>query len=440
MLPPMLTIPAHFLVPHPGHGAVLVDADGALPRVDLVLEEEDTLVIGVHRTLRSAWNLDAVVLETHLPPAPDGSADGHSALAVLDTPDPSWTVPPGVRWGQPPREIPERVGPRAATWLEEWETNADPPPLRPRWARPGWHKRATAWIRDALEEAGRPAAGEIEMRRLWGISATARVPTADGGSAWFKAVFPPFRAEVAITRFLETAAPGAVPHVIAADEAAGWLLLDEVGAAPVGSAATDEQLGAAIRRLVQIQAGMAGREEELRAVGVADRPLRRLADDVAAAMGAPAEIEGPEVAPERLATVVGWVRRHSDWLDAVGLPETLVHGDFHVFNVFERNGEPVIIDWSDAAISHPLLEIGPWFGHPMAPGDPESSWAAWLDALSSIGPVDALRNERERVLALASAFQLVSYAAIVRALEPANRYQLSDGVREFWSLLDARVP
>jgi hypothetical protein len=34
----------------------------------------------------------------------------------------------------------------------------------------------------------------------------------------------------------------------------------------------------------------------------------------------------------------------------------------------------------------------------------------------------------------------VSYAAIVRALEPANRYQLSDGVREFWSLLDARVP
>jgi hypothetical protein len=100
----------------------------------------------------------------------------------------------------------------------------------------------------------------------------------------------------------------------------------------------------------------------------------------------------------------------------------------------------VIIDWSGAAISHPLLEIGPWFGHPMAPGDPESSWAAWLDALSSIGPVDALRNERERVLALASAFQLVSYAAIVRALEPANRYQLSDGVREFWSLLDARVP
>jgi len=436
----MLTIPTHLLMPHQGHGAVLVDAHGALPRLDLVLEEEDTVVIGVLRAVRSAWNLDAVVLETHLPPAPGGSSDDHVALAVIDEPDRSWTAPAGTRWDQPPRELPERVGLRAASWLGEWETGAEPPPLRPRWARPGWHARATAWIRAALEEAGRPAAGEIEMRRLWGISAIARVATAGGGTAWFKAVFPQFEVEVAITRFLEAAIPDAVPHVIAADGDAGWLLLDAVGAEPVGSAATDDQLAAAIRRLVQIQASMAGREEELRALGVADRPLRRLADDVAAAMDDPAEIEGPDVAPERLATVVDWVRRQSDWLDAVGLPETLVHGDFHVFNVIERHGEPVIIDWSDPAISHPLLDVGPWFGHPMAPGDPGRSWAAWLDALSSIGPVDAVRAERERVFGLASAFQLVSYAAIVRGLEPANRYQLSDGVRDFWGLLDARVP
>jgi aminoglycoside phosphotransferase (APT) family kinase protein len=436
----MLTIPTHLLMPQANHGAILVDAHGSLPLLSLDLKEEDTVVVGVRRALRSAWNLDAVVLETHLPPAPEGSSDDHVALAVIDAPDPRWTAPAGTRWDQSPRELPERVGPRAATWLGEWEAGAEPPPLRPRWARPGWHARAAAWIRAALEQAGRPAAGEIEMRRLWGISAIARIATADGGTAWFKAVFPPFKAEVTVTRFLEASTPDAVPHVIAAEGDAGWLLLDDLGAEPIGSAATDDQLAAAIRRLVQIQASMAGREDELRAVGVADRPLRRLADDVAVAMDDPAEIEGPDVAPERLATVVDWVRRQSDWLDAVGLPDTLVHGDFHVLNVMERDGEPVIIDWSDAAISHPLLEIGPWFGHPMTPGDPDRSWAAWLDALSALGPVGAVRGERERVLGLASAFQLVSYAAIVRGLEPANRYQLSDGVRDFWSLLDARVP
>lgn len=435
-----MTIPTHVLMPRAGHGAVLVDARGSLPKLDLDLKDDDTVVVGVRRALRRAWNLDAVVLETHLPPPADGSLDGQVALAVLDEPDPRWPPPAGTCWGQPPRELPDRVGGRAATWLGEWESGAQPPALRPRWAHPGWQERVTAWIGASLEHAERPVAGEIEIRRLWGISAVARVPTANAGTAWFKAVFPLFETEIATTRLLDTAFPGAVPHVIAADEDAGWLLLDDVGADPVGAAATDDQLAAAIRRLVQIQAGMAGRERELRAAGVADRPLRRLADDLSSAMVNPTEIEAREVTPERLATVVEWVRRQCDWLDATGLPETLIHGDFHAFNVIDRHGEPVIIDWSDSAISHPLLEIGPWFGHPESPGDPGRGWAAWLDALSSIGPVDTLRGERDRIFALASAFQVVSYAAIVRGLEPANRYQLSDGVRDFWDSLDARVP
>jgi aminoglycoside phosphotransferase (APT) family kinase protein len=435
----MPTIPAHLLMPRADHDGVLVDAGGALPRLDLELADQDTVVIGVRRQLRSSWSLDAVVLETHLPPAPD-SSDSHVALAVLDAPDPAWTPPVGHRWGAPPATLPDRIGPRAGTWLEEWRTGAAPPELRPRWARPGWHARATRWIRGALDATGRPAAGEIEIRRLWGISVVARVPTADGGTAWFKAVFPRFDHEIATTRFLETVVPGAVPHVIAFDERQGWLLLDDVGGGgPIGSEASDDQLAAAIRRLVWIQARLAGHEDDLRAAGVPDRPLERLADDVADAMRKPAEIEGPAVTADRLATVAAWVGEQSAWLEAIGLPASLVHGDFHVFNVMERGGMPVIIDWSDAAISHPLLEIGPWFGHPGAPGDPERSWTAWLDALSSIGPVHALRGERERVLGLAAAFQLVSYARIVRGLEPATRYQLSDGVRDFWQLLEARV-
>lgn len=435
----MPTIPAHLLVPRAGDRAILVAADGALPRLDLELQDEDTIVVAARRQLSSAWNLDAIVLETHLPPPPDGS-ENHVALAVLDAPDEGWSLPSSTRWGEAPTALPDRVGPRAATWLEEWRTGAAPPPLRPRWARAGWHSRATTWVRASLDEAGRPVAGEVEIRRLWGISATARVSTADGGAAWFKAVFPRFDKEVAITRFLDTQVPGVVPTVIAADEGEGWLLLDDVGGGPIGFDANEEQLAASIGRLVGIQVGLVGREEQLRAAGVPDRPLLRLADDIEAAMRDPGEIEGPAVEAARLEAVLDWVREQAGWLNAFNLPTMLLHGDFHVFNIIERDGRPVIIDWSDAAISHPLLEVGPWFGHPKAPGDPERSWSTWLAALSSLGPVEALRGERQRVLALASGYQLVSYAAIVRNLEPANRYQLSDGVREFWALLDAAVP
>jgi hypothetical protein len=435
----MPTIPAFVLVPRADRASVLVDPSGELPRLDLVLDDDDTIVIGVLRLLRSSWDLDGVVLETHLPPGPDGS-DGDVALAVLDPPDDAWSPPPGIRWAPPPTVLPKRVGRRAATWLDEWRSATAPPALRARWARPGWHARARAWVRDALEAAGQPRSGAFEIRRMWGISATARVETAGAGAAWFKAVFPHFDSEVTITRFLETVLPDAVPHVIAAEESEGWLLLGDVGPGPIGFESTEVQLAAAVRCLVAIQAALAGREEELRSAGVRDRPLLQLADEVAKAMQDPAEIEGPDVPAGRLTAVVDWVRRQAAWLEGIGMPETLLHGDFHVFNVIERNGRPVIIDWSDAAISNPLLEIGPWFGHPKAPGDPDRAWSVWLDALSAIGPVDSLREERDRVFALASAFQLVSYADIVRNLEPANRYQLSDGVRDFWALLDARVP
>jgi len=52
-------------------------------RPGLDLKEEDSVVVGVRRAVRSAWNLDAVVLETHLPPAPDGwTPPGHDLTGL----------------------------------------------------------------------------------------------------------------------------------------------------------------------------------------------------------------------------------------------------------------------------------------------------------------------------------------------------------------------
>jgi aminoglycoside phosphotransferase (APT) family kinase protein len=438
MLPPMPTLPVHLIVPRTADHSVLVNGGGKLPRLDVELAEDDTVVSGLARRLRSAWGVRPVILETHVPPPPDGSED-YVALAVLEAPK-DWSPPLGLEWATPTATLPDRIAPRARTWLDELRFGAAPPELRPRWARPGWDARMTDWVRASLDAAGRPAAAEIEIRRLWGISAMARIPTARGGFAWFKAVFPPFAHEVAVTRYLDQVAPGTVPHVIAADEGEGWLLLDDVGGEPLGSNASDDALANAIRGLVELQAELAGHERELRALGVPTRPLAVLADDVMDAMRDAVEIEAPDVTPDRLGAVVGWVREHSAWLASAAMPETLIHGDFHIFNVFDRHGRPVIIDWSDAAVSHPLLEIGPWFGHRDAPGDPDLAWTAWLDALGSLGAMDELRSERPRIFALAAAYQLVSYAAIVRGLEPANRYQLSDGLRHFWGLLESAVP
>jgi hypothetical protein len=44
-------------------------------------------------------------------------------------------------------------------------------------------------------------------------------------------------------------------------------------------------------------------------------------------------------------------------LTAIGVPETLVHGDLHPRNVAVRDGQVLAFDWTDGAVSHPFLDL-----------------------------------------------------------------------------------
>ncbi|MFC4359046.1 phosphotransferase family protein [Halobium salinum] len=44
-------------------------------------------------------------------------------------------------------------------------------------------------------------------------------------------------------------------------------------------------------------------------------------------------------------------------LDALPAGDALCHGDFHPENVLLRDGEPVVIDWVDAAAGHPAADV-----------------------------------------------------------------------------------
>ena len=435
----------HLLIPNTDRSSVVVratDVGVLLPMVVPMLYDGDTLVTALLRHLNASWGLDLVVLETYLPPPHEEQPTIRPALAVFDAPIEEWSIPAGLGWWPIEDLRPvthELVAPRIDSWLQEWKSDSEIPDRRPRWSRPGWHAAATAWISDALEVAGRRQDAAIEVRRLWGISAVMRASTTDG-SAWFKAVFTLFHHEPQVTTELERIVATAVPHVIASDAPRGWLLLDDAGTRPTENEADFEILLAAIHSLVGVQADTLDRLSRFLEIGCPHRPLSALADALADVMADSVELEGPSVAPGRVAEVLDWVRDHATWLEAAGLPEALVHGDFHPGNIARRRHGPVILDWSDAAVSHPLMDIGAWFGEVEDRILRDRFWRGWLDALTRLGWVEGLRDEMEPVFGLAAAYQAVSYAWILRGLEPAHRYQVSDGFREFWAELDARVP
>jgi aminoglycoside/choline kinase family phosphotransferase len=432
----------HLLVPHAGgQGHLAVHAAGRprLPTIGPALERGDTVVTAVQRILRDSWGLEAVVLETHLPPPPDG--DGYVALAVLEPPPVGWTPPDALSWADAVGDLPERIAPRARTWLAEWAEMGEPPALRPRWSRPGWLRRVTRWTHASLAENGLRADGPLQMRRLWAISALVCSPHDGGHAAWFKAVFPHFHHEPAVTALLETSVPGLVPSVLATDVDEGWLLLEEAGEPlPDGeSDDADDVVLAAIGQLVDAQEATRNRLDEFAALGCPRRPLSTLPDELTVAMSDAVALGGEEVAPDRLRRVVAFVGDQAAWLDGLGMGDVLVHGDFHPGNLLVGTGGTRIIDWSDAAISHPAVEIGPWLGE-VRPELRSAGWEAWIAALARFGPADELRHRHREAYAVACAYQVVSYAGILRGIEPANRYQLRDGFVGYWKALEASVP
>jgi aminoglycoside phosphotransferase (APT) family kinase protein len=103
-----------------------------------------------------------------------------------------------------------------------------------------------------------------------------------------------------------------------------------------------------------------------------------------------------------------------------GVPDTLVHGDFHPGNVRSDGTSRVLIDWGDSIIAHPALDmirLRDW-----EPGGPTPAltgvWCEfWRQAVPGSDPERAV----ELIAPLAGLRDAVSYRGILSSIEPAER-------------------
>lgn len=434
------------IVPGPIGGTLLVDADGRLPAAAIDGDEDEATVVAATAYLRDRLALRAPILETH--PRSEGVPDGEPIPTLVTTepaPD-GWMPPAGFMFGRSPVSldgVPPAILPRAMELLDELGTGAPPPELRPRWARPGWRVRASAWMTQALADAGRPLRDAPRPFFLRGISALLRGST-DRGDVFLKAVFPPFHPEPVATRLLAGRFPGTVPNVIAIDADEGWLLIDDLAAPLVGELPAGQRtagLRAGAHALVRMQRALVDDLAPFLAASCPRRPLAHLGDHLDAALGprGVAHVEGA-VSDERRNRAVKATRAAVDRVTDLGFPDTIVHGDFHAGNAALVDGRVVIIDWSDAAIGNPSIDLVTWLA--WSKGEPDQQQAAidaWIDAWA--GPIDpaAVRAAIADILIVGAAYQVVSYDGIVRALEPATRYTMAGGASLYLERLEERL-
>lgn len=249
------------------------------------------------------------------------------------------------------------------THLHPAEEPAPDAPHRLPWARPGGPAELVAWADEHVERTG-PA---VQVKS-WNLSSVHRLPTARG-SAWLKAVPPFFANEGEVIRMVAAHDPGLVPELIAAAP-----LRVLLGEAP-GEDCWDtrpEHVEEIVPRWVAVQHALAG-EPRLRQC----------------------------VVP----------------MPSFGLPDTLVHGDFHPGNWFSSG---VVIDWSDVVWGHPALDAGRLveFCRPELRDLIRRVWSeAWLRHRPDSRPLEALDAARHAAHLLLA----VQYQQFLDNIEESER-------------------
>jgi Ser/Thr protein kinase RdoA (MazF antagonist) len=223
------------------------------------------------------------------------------------------------------------------------------------------------------------------------------LPT-EGGDVWLKAV-PPFLAHEG--RVLSALQGGPVPRLLAHD-GDGRVLLDHVAGENQFHAGPD-RLRDMVTTLVDLQSAWVGRDADMLALGMPDW---RRAVFVEAAVDTVAS-GGGALAPSTrsaLDALLEGIDDRFDALEACGVPDTLMHGDFHPGNFRSDGRSLVLLDWGDSGLGHPLFDMSSFLD--MTPGEHHASLeSAWLDlwaavlpgsdpprAVRLLGPLSALRR------------------------------------------------
>jgi Ser/Thr protein kinase RdoA (MazF antagonist) len=115
--------------------------------------------------------------------------------------------------------------------------------------------------------------------------------------------------------------------------------------------ASPQIITSAVQRLAAAQAVLASQPASL-PPGLPDRRTPVIAGQIRALLDSQA---GSELSAGEVTAARGLLSRFR-LLDGCGLPDTIVHGDFHPGNWRSDGGPPAIVDWADAHLGNPVLD------------------------------------------------------------------------------------
>jgi hypothetical protein len=298
-----------------------------------------------------------------------------------------------------------------STRAEPWRGLLDDHPLRQRWARPGGPATDLAWADSALDGLGMRRVRPPEQVRTWNLSSLWRLPVV-GQTVWLKVVPPFFVHEGTM---LDRLAGGPVPRLLAHDD--DRMLLAEIPGEDLYEAGRS-QLLTMVAILVELQQQWIGRVDELLALGLPDWRGPALSVAIADVV----DRTGAELDTLDRVALDAFVRglpSRFEEVAACGVPDTLVHGDFHPGNARGEGTSIALLDWGDCGVGNPLLDQSAFLVR--VPSDQVAAIRhQWLQTLERAVPGSRPDRAAELLAPVAAARQAVIYRKFLDNIEPSE--------------------
>ncbi|MGW5665888.1 phosphotransferase family protein [Streptomyces sp. NPDC003758] len=365
-------------------GEDVLGVTGPFP-VDVPWWSEVEQVVG---RLEEVLGVPVTVLRLLTVDGGEGGRDGHATYHVE-----AWERPASGLLGQ--RAAPEGLLAGDAT-------------LRMPWARVDGLRELLDWGVRTLQDAGRPVTGRVEQRRTWNLAGLFRLPTASG-PVWLKAT-PRFAAdEAAVADVFARVDAGLTPAVVGRGERR--MLMEHVPGEDCWGASADT-VTAVMQRFVAAQAAIV----RSRPAALRDWRVPVLAARAQALLDGPvgAELDGEERQAVR-DLAARWRQ-----LEDCGLPDTVVHGDFHPGNWRSDGGRPVVLDFADAYWGNPVVDGLRAVDHLPEAARPAAA-RAWAAAWAAHAPGSAPSRALRLAEPLAHLMHAIRYQEFLDGIEASER-------------------
>jgi len=279
----------------------------------------------------------------------------------------------------------------------------------------GWIDEARSWIRENVLDHDVTFNEDVRQLSAGGAFALVRFGTVQGPAYWLKATAAPNAHEFTVTQTIARHCSRFVPPLIATRlDWNAWV--SEDAGEPLYAALNLPSFEQATHCLAQMQLLSVSHVGELQAAGCFDLRLPTLREHIPALVGylevAMARQTSTKVAPltsRQLHELGGVLNEASIAMEALALPETLIHNDMNSGNILFDGVRIVFTDWSEACIGCPFLT----FQHLLVQAleaDETRTWAPRLKEIyKSHWRTHLSESQIERVFALSPSLAIASY-------------------------------